>query len=278
MLNFDPRTGAVVFGGPVALNVGGKVYSTTLETLTKYPDSMLGAMFNGPCPPARADGGGRFFIDRDGKTFRYILNFLRLGRLDLPEGYRELSLLRREADFYQIRPLLEEIQKHEEEMRDLRERNAILHADVDRQCRLLHFTLKKGPQSYDLSTCHIQVYTANLFCTDAGFLQLLRARLTCTAPSNDNGEQDVGIWKDEVKDHHMRLEWAPRPPDLPLAEYRKHRFQQLQVEPEGQELVSAGDFLEEVLKTALRQGFRIESIFPDPEDILNSRSLRFVRH
>ncbi|XP_029437727.1 BTB/POZ domain-containing protein KCTD11 [Rhinatrema bivittatum] len=280
MLNFDPKTGAPVFGGPVALNVGGKLYSTTLETLTKYPDSMLGAMFNGLRPPARADGGGRFFIDRDGKTFRHVLNFLRLGRLDLPEGYRELALLRREADFYQIRPLLEEIRQREEEARCQRERNAILHADVDRQGRLLHFTLKKGPQSYDLCTCHIQIYTANLFCTDASFLRLLRARLACGTPGSEEEEEEDADDQEENggEDHHLRLEWAPQPPDLPQVEYRKHRFQRLRVVPEGQELTSAGAFLEEVLKTALRQGFRIESIFPDPEDILNSRSLRFVRH
>uniref|UniRef100_A0A452GNI4 Potassium channel tetramerisation-type BTB domain-containing protein n=1 Tax=Gopherus agassizii TaxID=38772 RepID=A0A452GNI4_9SAUR len=77
--------------GPVTLNVGGTFYSTTLETLTRFPDSMLGAMFRGP-RPARTDRRGHYFIDRDGKAFRHVLNFLRLGRLDLPEGYSELAL------------------------------------------------------------------------------------------------------------------------------------------------------------------------------------------
>uniref|UniRef100_A0A803SN93 Potassium channel tetramerisation-type BTB domain-containing protein n=1 Tax=Anolis carolinensis TaxID=28377 RepID=A0A803SN93_ANOCA len=64
--------------GLVTLNVGGKLYSTTLETLTRFPDSMLGAMFRGP-QPALTDSRGNYFIDRDGKAFRHVLNFLRFG-------------------------------------------------------------------------------------------------------------------------------------------------------------------------------------------------------
>lgn len=97
---------------PVSLNVGGEVYTTTLDTLTRCRDSMLGAMFTGQMPVLR-DPGGNVFIDRDGKVFRYILNYLRSSSLDLPDGFSELSLLRREADFFQIRPLLEEIGRYE---------------------------------------------------------------------------------------------------------------------------------------------------------------------
>uniref|UniRef100_A0A8C6M7R6 Potassium channel tetramerisation-type BTB domain-containing protein n=1 Tax=Nothobranchius furzeri TaxID=105023 RepID=A0A8C6M7R6_NOTFU len=82
---------------PVPLNVGGEVYTTTLDTLSRCRDSMLGAMFTGEIPV----------------VFRYILNYLRSGSLDLPHDFSELSLLRREADFFQIRPLLEEIDLRE---------------------------------------------------------------------------------------------------------------------------------------------------------------------
>ena len=37
----------VHFGSTVKLNVGGKIYKTTLDTLRKDPDSMLSAMFSG---------------------------------------------------------------------------------------------------------------------------------------------------------------------------------------------------------------------------------------
>lgn len=97
---------------PVALNVGGETFTTTLDTLTRCRDSMLGAMFTGRIPVLR-DSKGNVFIDRDGKAFRHILNYLRSGFLDLPDGFAELSLLRREADFFQIRPLLDAIDHHE---------------------------------------------------------------------------------------------------------------------------------------------------------------------
>lgn len=97
---------------PVSLNVGGEIYTTTLNTLTHYRDSMLGAMFTGQIPVLR-DSRGHVFIDRDGKIFRYILNYLRSNSLDLPDGFSEVALLRREADFFQIHPLLEEIRQYE---------------------------------------------------------------------------------------------------------------------------------------------------------------------
>ncbi|XP_062993934.1 BTB/POZ domain-containing protein KCTD11 [Elgaria multicarinata webbii] len=348
-------------GGLITLNVGGKLYSTTLETLTRFPDSMLGAMFRGP-QPALTDSSGNYFIDRDGKAFRHILNFLRFGRLDLPEGYAELSLLRAEADFYQIRPLLEELRRVEAE-RWRQRTNAVLHADVDVLKRLLHFNVRRGPQNYELSTCDLQVFTANVFCTDRHFLALLRRRLSltectnggfgeghsgkgvdpprgeegslrCLGPSGESdatareptngsrwdsitaaGEEGRG-WKrcldgsrtngelrlypgdstdedaetdDEALDdslgisrvdsatcHHLCLEWAPCPAELPTAEYAKQKLHSLRVG--GREVRTANEFLEEVLKVALAQGFRVDSVFPDPADILNARSLRFVRH
>jgi len=70
--------------GQVKLDVGGKLYSTSVSTLTSIPDSMLGAMFSGRYELIKNDEG-RIFIDRDGKYFRYILEFLRDGEWDLPE-------------------------------------------------------------------------------------------------------------------------------------------------------------------------------------------------
>ena len=62
----------VHFGSSVKLNVGGKVYKTTLDTLRKDPDSMLCAMFSGRHELKPDSEDGAYFIDRDGKLFRYI--------------------------------------------------------------------------------------------------------------------------------------------------------------------------------------------------------------
>ncbi|XP_070545109.1 BTB/POZ domain-containing protein KCTD1-like [Ptychodera flava] len=85
----------------VRLDVGGKVYTTSLTTLTRYPDSMLGAMFSGRFP-VQTGHDGTCLIDRDGKLFRYVLNFLRTSKLNLPENFREYDQLMDEAEFYQI--------------------------------------------------------------------------------------------------------------------------------------------------------------------------------
>ena len=61
----------------IHLNVGGTLYTTTRETLTKYPESRLHAMFkDNPTVICPKDERGNYFINRDGKTFQFILQFL----------------------------------------------------------------------------------------------------------------------------------------------------------------------------------------------------------
>jgi hypothetical protein len=86
------------------LNVGGVVYTTTRTTLMKQKGTLLCSLSSGKYNIMR-DEQGRYFIDRDGNIFRYILNFLRSGYIgDLSR--KELMLLRPEAEFYSIRSLL----------------------------------------------------------------------------------------------------------------------------------------------------------------------------
>eukprot|EP01027_Heterolobosea_sp_BB2_P017628 GEZU01024960.1.p1 GENE.GEZU01024960.1~~GEZU01024960.1.p1 ORF type:complete len:483 (+),score=114.94 GEZU01024960.1:153-1601(+) len=93
----------------VKLDVGGKKYSTSLQTLTRYPDSMLGTMFSGRYP-IEQDEDGTYFIDRDGKSFRYIISFLRDDKVSLPTEEYKLRQLLQEVNYYQIEPLEELIQ------------------------------------------------------------------------------------------------------------------------------------------------------------------------
>ena len=65
------------FKGKVKLDVGGRRFTTSLATLVSQPGSLLAAMFSGRYA-MHADGQeGSFFIDRDGRQFHHVLNFLR---------------------------------------------------------------------------------------------------------------------------------------------------------------------------------------------------------
>lgn len=100
----------VHFGSSVKLNVGGKVYKTTLDTLTKDPDSMLCAMFSGRHKLKPDSEDGAYFIDRDGKLFRYILNYLRHGELLCPDDKILRNELLNEASFYQVQGIISQLQ------------------------------------------------------------------------------------------------------------------------------------------------------------------------
>lgn len=62
----------------ILLNVGGTELATTRSTLCACKDSMLGAMFaEGSRHTVAKDKKGRYFLDRDAKKFRMLLNVLR---------------------------------------------------------------------------------------------------------------------------------------------------------------------------------------------------------
>ncbi|XP_061565097.1 BTB/POZ domain-containing protein KCTD11-like [Cololabis saira] len=281
MLNLNsPDDNRKCLQDPVSLNVGGEVYTSTLDTLTRCRDSMLGAMFTGQIPLAR-DGRGHAFIDRDGKLFRYVLNFLRSGSLDLPDGFSELALLRREADFFQIRPLLDEIRRYEASA-PLSVRGGPLGAMVlvgcDSKVRLLHFNLRCGPENYELGTCSVRAFTVDLFCTWGAFLGLLCQRF-CYRSS-----QGAASPRPRRARGRLELEWVPKPHELPQDQYDKQGYRGLEAAGAGatgagagREICNTQAFVEELLKLALAEGFRVDLVLPDPADILNSSSLRLVK-
>lgn len=97
----------------VELNVGGVFYTTTLSTLTSEVDSHLAAIFSEKIN-LKKDAKGKFFLDRDGVLFRYVLDFLRNQALVLPEGFRERDRLVQEADFYGLPGLKKAINDHDD--------------------------------------------------------------------------------------------------------------------------------------------------------------------
>ena len=98
----------VHFSSTVELNVGGQRFTTSVQTLSKDPNSMLSAMFSGRFE-MKPSKDGSFFIDRDGTHFRFILNYLRNGELIVPQGDTFLRELEAEAKFYQLQGILDEL-------------------------------------------------------------------------------------------------------------------------------------------------------------------------
>ncbi|VCX10548.1 unnamed protein product, partial [Gulo gulo] len=96
-----------LFPDIVELNVGGQVYVTRRCTVVSVPDSLLWRMFTQQQPQELArDSKGRFFLDRDGFLFRYILDYLRDLQLVLPDYFPERSRLQREAEYFELPELV----------------------------------------------------------------------------------------------------------------------------------------------------------------------------
>merc|ERR1719219_1277128 len=107
----------------VELNVGGVFYSTSVATLTSEPDSKLTKMFDKDQLHQDAvlrDSKGKYFIDRDGVLFRYILDYLRNKKLVLPENFQETKRLIIEADFYELPSLVSSLRVSSIELPDVK--------------------------------------------------------------------------------------------------------------------------------------------------------------
>mmetsp|Transcript_47976 Transcript_47976/g.153738 ORF Transcript_47976/g.153738 Transcript_47976/m.153738 type:complete len:147 (-) Transcript_47976:43-483(-) len=116
----------------VKLNVGGHIHCTTLDTLCRDKDSMLSAMFSGRYNDfvhGERDGGGgepgTVFIDRDGTRFRHVLNYLRNGRLHIPDDPILYGELLEEAEYFGLEGmralLMEGLQYMDEQEEEERE-------------------------------------------------------------------------------------------------------------------------------------------------------------
>ncbi|CAG8518689.1 7101_t:CDS:2 [Ambispora gerdemannii] len=100
-------------GDKIVLNIGGIRYETNRSTLTAYPETFLGTMFNernaALLHPTKE---GEYFIDRDGTAFKYIMQYYRDGKIswrdfcdrDYNQHIPQITRreLEKELDYYQI--------------------------------------------------------------------------------------------------------------------------------------------------------------------------------
>jgi hypothetical protein len=78
----------------IQLDVGGHKFTTSLQTLTSVPDTYLASLFSGRFQ-LTPNADGAYFIDRDGRHFRHVLNYL---REPVEEGYKLSAALEAHRD------------------------------------------------------------------------------------------------------------------------------------------------------------------------------------
>ncbi|XP_055779675.1 BTB/POZ domain-containing adapter for CUL3-mediated RhoA degradation protein 1-like isoform X3 [Salvelinus fontinalis] len=103
----------------VKLNVGGSLHYTTVQTLSKE-DSLLRSMCNGGAE-VTIDSEGWVVLDRCGRHFGLVLNFMRDGSVPLPESHRELEEVLKEAQYYRVQGLVQHCMSAMEKQRNVYE-------------------------------------------------------------------------------------------------------------------------------------------------------------
>lgn len=81
-------------------------FSTSRQTLLSLPDTFFTALLSGRISSTRDDSGA-IFIDRDPTLFGIILNYLRTRDIDIKQC--DLRILRHEAEYYNISPLVKRL-------------------------------------------------------------------------------------------------------------------------------------------------------------------------
>ena len=92
----------------VKIDMGGTRFTTARSTLKSCPESLLAAMFSGRYQQLPDEKEGSFFIDRDGRYFHHILNFLRSPKeFEMPKDLQTLNRVLNDASFFRVTPLVQ---------------------------------------------------------------------------------------------------------------------------------------------------------------------------
>lgn len=131
------------YTAPVHIDIGGTLYTSSLETLTRYPESRLARFFNGSIPIVLDSLKQHYFLDRDGKMFRYILSYLRTGQLLLPDNFRYFHMLYEEAKYYDIGPMICDLEEYKRN--NFTKPKAVAHGEnADYECISMHVSPDLG--------------------------------------------------------------------------------------------------------------------------------------
>ncbi|CAF3618799.1 unnamed protein product [Rotaria sp. Silwood1] len=95
--------------GKVILDVGGDKYATSVETLTREKNTFFTALFSKQWQLERDPDDKSIFIDRNGKIFTYILEYLRSNTVP-PNVMKDATLLSSlfiEAEYFRLHALID---------------------------------------------------------------------------------------------------------------------------------------------------------------------------
>jgi len=144
------------YTAPVHIDVGGKIYTSSLDTLTKYPDSKLSKMFSGSIPIVLDTLKQHYFIDRDGGMFRHILNFMRTGRPCLPDNFDQHDLLLEEAKYYELTDLVNHLVNLQQKSHHQSSINGVSnHISRENHSTNCNNADKKYPGNWDVIALHV---------------------------------------------------------------------------------------------------------------------------
>jgi hypothetical protein len=90
----------------IELNVGGVFFTTTKKTLLLEPNTFFSELLESKSIPESKDSTNRIFIDRNGRLFHLVLEYLRNKQLVGVETLEERRRLKEEAEFYKLTNLI----------------------------------------------------------------------------------------------------------------------------------------------------------------------------
>ncbi|KAJ5067512.1 potassium channel tetramerization domain-containing [Anaeramoeba ignava] len=138
----------------INFDVGGKSFTTQKSTLQKYKDTFFSGLLSGNFPLNEKN----IFIDRDPKHFRVILNFLRyqnpnIQEFPLSDDFYVLEEIEKEADFYNIVPLIELIQKKKNDLSENLDEKESQYKKIIERLDSIETQAKKILQAIDETYC-----------------------------------------------------------------------------------------------------------------------------